>query len=121
MRTGLVWRRHIGMETVDLHIDLLRAVSRLGEMDRFVVLRRFWGQMTLAEIAADLGLSIGRVAQLEARAIWRLQKIMKAPRFTGGKHQRSQPLASVEPIWRFPLVIGASEFIEIKEGVVANG
>ena len=61
------------MEDVSLEAGLTRALDRLSDRERHVVCMRFGlanrDEHTLAEVAADLGVSVERVRQIQVRAL----------------------------------------------------
>lgn len=64
------------LEDVSLEAGLRVALERLSDRERFVVTRRFGLGMerehTLAEVAAELGVSVERVRQIQVRAVSKL-------------------------------------------------
>lgn len=54
--------------------ELAEAMARLTERERFVLRRRFWSEMTLEQIGAELGVTRERIRQIEARALEKLKK-----------------------------------------------
>lgn len=56
---------------------LLDSVERLPRDQREVVLLRFFGERSLAEVAASMGRSVGAVKQLQFRALTRLSEMVE--------------------------------------------
>jgi RNA polymerase primary sigma factor len=65
------------IEDVSLEESLNDALERLSERERYVVRQRFGlgeeRERTLAEVAAQLGVSLERVRQIQVRAINKLR------------------------------------------------
>jgi RNA polymerase sigma-70 factor (ECF subfamily) len=60
----------------ELRLRVRKALGRLGERDREVLVLRYLEQMSLAEIAAVLGTTEGAVKSRHARALLRLQTLL---------------------------------------------
>jgi RNA polymerase sigma-70 factor (ECF subfamily) len=60
----------------ELRLRVRRALGWLGERDREVLVQRYLEQMSLAEMAAVLGISEGAVKSRHARALLRLQALL---------------------------------------------
>jgi len=56
--------------------ELVEALARLGDREREVVALRFGGDLSGAEIAAVLGLSLANVQQILSRSIRRLRELL---------------------------------------------
>jgi RNA polymerase sigma factor FliA len=54
--------------------DVREAVATLGDRERFIITLHYWENMPLTEIAKILGVSDGRVSQIETRAKQRLRE-----------------------------------------------
>jgi RNA polymerase sigma factor (sigma-70 family) len=52
--------------------ELKAAMLRLTERERFVLRQRFWGELTLQEIGAELGVTRERIRQIEKQALSKL-------------------------------------------------
>jgi RNA polymerase sigma-70 factor (sigma-E family) len=61
-------------EDSDLHDVVQRAIDRLPRQMRAAVMLRFYDDMTEAEVAAALGVSVGTVKSTVARAVAKLRK-----------------------------------------------
>ncbi len=65
------------LEEISLEASLREALGRLSERERFVIQQRFGlgvdRERTLAEVAAELGVSLERVRQIQVRAINKLR------------------------------------------------
>lgn len=65
------------LEEVSLHDGLHNAMGELSDRERFVVEQRFGlgldRERTLSEVAADLGVSLERVRQIQVRAVLKLR------------------------------------------------
>ncbi|MFJ5675283.1 RNA polymerase sigma factor [Streptomyces sp. NPDC093097] len=59
------------------HREVLAALGRLTARRREVLVLRYWGDLTEAEIAATLGISRGAVKSLASRALDALEKILE--------------------------------------------
>jgi RNA polymerase sigma-70 factor (ECF subfamily) len=68
----------------ELRLRVRGALGRLGERDREVLVLRYLEQMSLVEIAAVLGTSVGTVKSRHARALLRLQALLD----DGGEGER---------------------------------
>lgn len=55
---------------------LRQALSSLGERHRFIIYRRFFGEASQAEVAAQLGVSQMQVSRLERQALSRLREML---------------------------------------------
>ncbi|MGP7960072.1 SigE family RNA polymerase sigma factor [Sanguibacter sp. A247] len=60
-------------EHVPAHLDVLRALSTLAPRERTCVVLRFYDDMTVPQIAAELGLAQGSVKRYLADAVARLE------------------------------------------------
>ena len=63
----------INMHEMDLHIAIKEAIASLEPRQRLVAVRRFYQNQTLASIAEELGISDGRVFQIEANILRKLR------------------------------------------------
>jgi RNA polymerase sigma-70 factor (ECF subfamily) len=68
----------------ELRLRVRRALGRLGERDREVLVLRYLEQMALAEIAAVLGITEGAAKARHARALLRLQEFLSDEGEEGG-------------------------------------
>jgi RNA polymerase sigma-70 factor (ECF subfamily) len=68
----------------ELRLRVRRALGRLGERDREVLVLRYLEQLPLEEIAAVLGVSEGAVKSRHARALLRLQELLGEKGEEGG-------------------------------------
>ncbi|MCB5912432.1 RNA polymerase sigma factor [Streptomyces pinistramenti] len=59
------------------HREVLAALNRLTARRREVLVLRYWGDLTEAQIAATLGISRGSVKSLASRALDSLEKILE--------------------------------------------
>ncbi|MGW1840117.1 RNA polymerase sigma factor [Streptomyces sp. NPDC002067] len=59
------------------HREVLAALGRLTARRREVLVLRYWGELSEAEIARTLGISRGAVKSLASRALDALEKILK--------------------------------------------
>lgn len=66
-------------DQVIAHIDVERALAKLSEKDRHVIERRygFDGSDTFKDIGKEMGVTLERVRQREARALDRLREVFK--------------------------------------------
>jgi len=60
-------------ETVPVRIDVQRALAALGPRERACVVLRFYEDMTVAQIAAELSLAVGTVKRYLSDAVSRLE------------------------------------------------
>ena len=60
----------------DTRHDLVKALARLPEMQRRTVVLRHWWGLSVAETAADLGISEGTVKSHTSRALARLHELL---------------------------------------------
>ncbi|GAA0816636.1 SigB/SigF/SigG family RNA polymerase sigma factor [Spirilliplanes yamanashiensis] len=67
-----------GYEAVEQHESLQPALATLDERDRRIIALRFYGNLTQAQIAAELDLSQMHVSRLLRRALSRLRATMDA-------------------------------------------
>lgn len=67
-------------DTVATRLDIDRALARLPEAEREVVIHACWGDMSQSEIALATGLSLGTVKGLHRRAMARMQDWLEADR-----------------------------------------
>jgi len=72
------WREPSDPEAADLavSIDLLRALSRLPARKRACVVLRYYLDLSEADTAAALGVSVGTVKSQTAKALQRLQRLL---------------------------------------------
>ena len=74
------------IEEVSLEAGLDEALGRLSERERYVVRQRFGlgeeRERTLAEVAAQLGVSLERVRQIQMDALKRLRGILEQDGFS---------------------------------------
>jgi RNA polymerase sigma-70 factor (sigma-E family) len=75
------WRERSDPGTADLavSIDLLRALSRLPARKRACVVLRFYVDLSEADTAAALGVSVGTVKSQTAKALQRLRRLLTDP------------------------------------------
>ena len=64
--------------------DLMAAVMTLSERDREVLALRFGGDLTGAEIAATLGLSLANVQQILTRSLRKLRQLLDRQELLSG-------------------------------------
>lgn len=77
------------------HVIVRAAVKRLPGLLGAVVEMRFWGEMTLAEIAVDLGVSIKAVEIAIGRATERLrEECLRHPSFSRSRFTELQSLGA---------------------------
>jgi RNA polymerase sigma-70 factor (sigma-E family) len=72
----------------DVHEDtafLLRALSALTDRERQVVVMRYYADLSEAEVAAALGVSLGTVKSTASRGLAHLRRVLVAD---GGHHDR---------------------------------
>lgn len=60
-----------------LRVDLLAALARLSPTDRTVLVARYWEDRSIAETAADLGLTEAAVRTRAKRALERLRPLVR--------------------------------------------
>ncbi|MEU4202873.1 sigma-70 family RNA polymerase sigma factor [Streptomyces sp. NPDC045470] len=60
------------------HREVLAALGRLTARRREVLVLRYWGELTEAQIAATLGISRGAVKSIASRALDSLEKMLEA-------------------------------------------
>ncbi|MFK8848042.1 RNA polymerase sigma factor [Streptomyces sp. Ac-502] len=60
------------------HREVLAALGRLTDRRREVLVLRYWGELTEAQIAATLGISRGAVKSIASRALDSLEKMLEA-------------------------------------------
>ena len=60
-----------------LRVDLLAALARLSPTDRAVLIARYWEDRSIAETAADLGLTETAVRTRAKRALERLRPLVR--------------------------------------------
>ncbi|OKH99740.1 RNA polymerase [Streptomyces sp. CB02923] len=60
------------------HREVLAALGRLTARRREVLVLRYWGELTEAQIAATLGISRGSVKSIASRALDSLEKMLEA-------------------------------------------
>jgi RNA polymerase sigma-70 factor (ECF subfamily) len=77
-------------EGLGIGAELAAALGRLSERDREVVALRFAGDLTGAEIAAALDLTLANVQQILSRALRKLRAELEALDGTGGEEARSR-------------------------------
>lgn len=65
-----------------VRVDLLVALGSLAPVDRAVVVLRYWEDRSVAETAADLGLSEAVVRTRARRALQRLRPLIDVPERT---------------------------------------
>ena len=58
------------------NIALREAMERLSERERDIIRKRFWGDKTQKQVAAEMGVSQAQVSRIEKRAIKHIQEIM---------------------------------------------
>ena len=68
-----------GAADLAVSIDLLRALSRLPARKRACVVLRFYLDLSEADTAAALGVSVGTVKSQTARALQRLRRLLADP------------------------------------------
>jgi RNA polymerase sigma factor (sigma-70 family) len=64
------------IETVELRVDLQRALAQLPRRHRQVAILRYFSDLSEADIASELGCSPGTVKQHASRALARLRRIL---------------------------------------------
>ena len=70
----------LNMHELDQKMLIKSALSQLTPRQQFVAYRRFYNNQTLSTIAEDLGISQGRVYQIEAKILRLLKNGLKAGR-----------------------------------------
>jgi RNA polymerase sigma-70 factor (sigma-E family) len=75
-RAELPDRACTGNPTIDDRITLLKAVQRLGDRQRAVVILRFWNDLSVEQTAQVLGCSVGTVASQTHRALNTLRIVL---------------------------------------------
>jgi RNA polymerase sigma factor for flagellar operon FliA len=65
---------YAGAELAELRRIARRAVQELPDRERELIGRHYFGQCEFQTIAAELGVTKGRVAQLHAQALARIRK-----------------------------------------------
>jgi RNA polymerase sigma-70 factor (sigma-E family) len=75
------WRDADDLRSADAgeSIDMLRALARLPARKRACVVLRFYMDMSEADTAAALGVSVGTVKSQTAKALQRLQRLLDDP------------------------------------------
>jgi RNA polymerase sigma factor for flagellar operon FliA len=63
-------------ELSQMRVVIRRAVEKLPERERDLVTRHYFGQREFQSIAADLGVTKGRVSQLHAQALARIRQLL---------------------------------------------
>jgi RNA polymerase sigma-70 factor (sigma-E family) len=99
------WRRQVwllrpGLEAstadpfaqLDLRDSLVRLLMQLPPRQRAVIVARYWEQLSEAESAQVLGISVGTVKSSAARGLRRLRELSEASR---DPHEAADP----EPAW----------------------
>ncbi len=80
-RERRAWREPSGLRTADPgdSVDLLRALARLPARKRACVVLRFYLDLSEADTAATLGVSVGTVKSQTAKALRRLGGLLAEP------------------------------------------
>jgi RNA polymerase sigma-70 factor (ECF subfamily) len=65
--------------------ELLAALQQLGEQEREIIALRFGGDLTAAEIAGVLGMTVANVQQILSRSTRRLRALLAAPSADAGE------------------------------------
>lgn len=58
------------------HLRLRQAITRLEPRDRWIAERYYFGELTMQEIADEIGVNESRVSQLHARMLTRLKDLL---------------------------------------------
>ncbi len=69
----------------ELRLDLTHALATLPPKARAVVVLRYWEDMSIAQVAAQLGCSPGNVKSQSARALDKLRRLLDGPVETGSR------------------------------------
>lgn len=77
--------------------ELVEALACLDEREREVLALRYGGDLTGAEVAAVLGLSVANVQQISSRSLRRLRTLLQAAEATGAGPRGARPLGSADP------------------------
>lgn len=75
----------------EAHVDrdrLVRALSRLSEQRRRVVVLRYLIDLTERQVAEDLGISVGAVKSAAARGLAQMRELLDPPTTHAGKEPR---------------------------------
>jgi RNA polymerase sigma factor (sigma-70 family) len=67
----------INMHDLDRKVVCKRAIESLSPRLQLVAIRRFYQNQTTAAIAEELGLSQGRVYQLERKLVWKIRRSLE--------------------------------------------
>jgi RNA polymerase sigma factor for flagellar operon FliA len=68
------------LERQQLYQDLVQAIEQLPERDRLVITLYYYEELSLKEIGAVLEVSVSRVSQLHAAAVFRLRALLRGVR-----------------------------------------
>lgn len=91
-------------ERFDRSPELIAALSQLSQRDREVVALRFGGDLTGAEIAALLGLSLANVQQILSRSLRQLRELLQSDQRMPAATRAPNPTAP-EPAAAAPATI----------------
>jgi DNA-directed RNA polymerase specialized sigma24 family protein len=70
-------------QTLELRLELTEALATLPPKARAVVVLRYWEDMSIEQVAAQLGCSPGNVKSQSARALDKLRRVLDGPASTG--------------------------------------
>ena len=70
------WSAWDAVELASDHVEVGRALDVLPDRERFVIVERYYGGRSLADIGRDLGVTESRVCQLHRRALRMLESIL---------------------------------------------
>jgi len=70
------WSAWDAIELACDHLEVGEALDLLPDRERFVIVERYYGRRSLADIGSDLGVTESRVCQLHRRALRMLEAIL---------------------------------------------
>ncbi len=82
-------------QPAELRLDLTEALATLPPKARAVLVLRYWEDMSIEQVAAHLGCSVGNVKSQSARALDKLRRLLGEPADAsppaGATHTRGNP------------------------------